>query len=213
MLGRLGKQGRDFLPLRFGQQRTGPRHQSSFGAADLAYLSFSNTQPQSFQGLVPGCATASSVSCSRATTASRLAIPSSHSRETLALSGGTVNCGNGGKMPKRCGIGCISLSLLAALDWCKRTAGRYWPFSAGIVSSITPGHRNDQVEGGQSTKVGRPVQIESCVERIELKEFTKALNIGDRIQVLCDDGVLVAEKISQTQFELIHAQMLSELVH
>jgi len=155
----------------------------------------------------------SSVSCSRATTASRLAIPSSHSRETLALSGGTVNCGNGGKMPKRCGIGCIGLSLLAALDWCKRTAGRYWPFSAGIVSSITPGHRNDQVEGGQSTKVGLPVQIESRVERIELKEFTKALNIGDRIQVLCDDGVLVAEKISQTQFELIHAQMLSELVH
>ena len=108
-------------------------------------------------------------------------------------------------MPKRCGIEGISLALLAALDWCKRTAGIVW--------SNTPGHRNDQVEGGQSTKVGLPVQIESRVERIELKEFTKALNIGDRIQVLCDDGVLVAEKISQTQFELIHAQMLSELVH
>ena len=103
-------------------------------------------------------------------------------------------------MPKRCGIEGISLALLAALDWCKRTAGIVW--------SNTPGHRNDQVEGGQSTKVGRPVQIESRVE-----ELTKALNIGDRIQVLCDDGVLVAEKISQTQFELIHAQMLSELVH
>ena len=41
----------------------------------------------------------------------------------------------------------------------------------------------------------------------------KVLNIGDRIRVLCDDGVLVAEKISQTQFKLIYAQMLSELVH
>jgi hypothetical protein len=116
-------------------------------------------------------------------------------------------------MSKRCAIWGISLSLLAALDWCKRTAGRYWPFSGGIVWSITPGHRHDQVERAQSTKVGHPVQIDFCGERIELKEFTKALNIGDRIQVLCDDGVLVAEKISQTQFKLIHAQMLSELVH
>jgi hypothetical protein len=116
-------------------------------------------------------------------------------------------------MSKRFGIWGIGLSLLAALDWCKRTAGRYWPFSAGIVWSITPGHGHDQVEGGQSTQVGGPVQIEFCGERIELKEFTKALNIGDRIRVLCDDGVLVAEKISHTQFKLIHAQTLSELVH
>jgi hypothetical protein len=116
-------------------------------------------------------------------------------------------------MSKRRGIWGVGLSLLAALDWCKRTAGRYWPFSAGIVWSITRGHRQDQVEGGQSTKVGHPVQIEFGGERIELKEFTKVLNIGDRIRVLCDDGVLVAEKISPTQFKLIQAQMLSELVH
>src|ERR1700733_12591703 len=56
---RLGKQGRDFLPLRFGQQRTGPRHRPSFGASDLAYLSLPETQPSSFQSLVSGCATAS----------------------------------------------------------------------------------------------------------------------------------------------------------
>jgi hypothetical protein len=116
-------------------------------------------------------------------------------------------------MSKRCGIRGISLSLLAALDWCKRTARRYWPFSGGIVRSITPGHRHDQVEGGQSTEVDHSVQIEFRGERIEFKEFTKVLNIGDRIRVFCDDGVLVAEKISQTQFKLIHAQMLSDLVH
>jgi hypothetical protein len=76
-----------------------------------------------------------------------------------------------------------------------------------------PGHRYDRVEGRQSTMVGHAVQVDFCGERLELKEFTKALNIGDRIRVLCDDGVLVAEKISQTQFKLIQAQMLSELVH
>ena len=116
-------------------------------------------------------------------------------------------------MSKRCGIWGVSSSLLNGLDWCKRTAGRYWLFSAGIVWLITRGHRHDQVEGGESTKVGHPVHIEFRGERIELKEFTKVLNIGDRIRVLCDDGVLVAEKISQTQFKLIHAQMLSELLH
>src|ERR1019366_10170076 len=40
MSGRFGEQGRDFLPLRFGQQRTGPRHRPSFGAADSAYSKF-----------------------------------------------------------------------------------------------------------------------------------------------------------------------------
>src|ERR1700676_3759895 len=58
--GRFGEQGRDFLPLRFGQQRTGPRHRPSFGAADLAYLSFRRMQPSSFQAIVHGYATASS---------------------------------------------------------------------------------------------------------------------------------------------------------
>jgi hypothetical protein len=45
LFGRFGEQGRDFLPLRFGQQRTGPRHRPSFGAADFAYLPFPINQP------------------------------------------------------------------------------------------------------------------------------------------------------------------------
>jgi len=40
--------------------------------------------------------------------------------------------------------------------------------------------------------------------RDHVEELVKVLNIGDRIRVLCDDGFIVAEKISQTQFELIH---------
>src|SRR6516162_8981 len=45
LFGRLGEQGRDFLSLRIGQQRTGSRHRPSFGAADSAYPSFHQTQP------------------------------------------------------------------------------------------------------------------------------------------------------------------------
>src|SRR5229473_3005716 len=40
-------------------QPTAPRHRPSVGAADLAYLLFSKTQPSSFQRFVHGCATAS----------------------------------------------------------------------------------------------------------------------------------------------------------
>jgi hypothetical protein len=60
VLERLGKQRRDFLPLRFGQQRPRPRHRPSLGAADSAYPSFSQTQPPSFQWIVHSYATASS---------------------------------------------------------------------------------------------------------------------------------------------------------
>ncbi len=60
ILARFREQGRDFLPLRFGQQRTRPRHRPSLGAADSPYRSFRKTQPSFFQTLVLGYATASS---------------------------------------------------------------------------------------------------------------------------------------------------------
>jgi hypothetical protein len=39
------------------------------------------------------------------------------------------------------------------------------------------------------------------------------LNIGDRIRLFCDDGVLVAEKVSQTQLRIIQAETVAEGVH
>jgi hypothetical protein len=59
LFGRLGEQGRDLLPLRFGQQRTRSGHRPSLGAADSAYLSFQKIQLPSFQDAVSGYATAS----------------------------------------------------------------------------------------------------------------------------------------------------------
>jgi hypothetical protein len=47
---------------------------------------------------------------------------------------------------------------------------------------------------------------------VELRKFTKTLNIGDRIRVLCDDGLLVAEKVSETQFKVIQTETMAELV-
>src|SRR5712664_3152701 len=65
VLARLGKQGSDFLPLHFRQQRTRPGHRPSFGAADFAYLASEKTQLPSFQEPVLGYATASSDSNGR----------------------------------------------------------------------------------------------------------------------------------------------------
>src|SRR6266436_1651743 len=68
VLARFGKQGSDFLPLHFRQQRTRPGHRPSFGAADFAYLASEKTQLPSFQEPVLGYATASRLACPLAPT-------------------------------------------------------------------------------------------------------------------------------------------------
>lgn len=73
--------------------------------------------------------------------------------------------------------------------------------------------RHDQLEVAGATNINHALQTGSCQQPVELEEFIKVLGIGDRIRVFCDDGVLVAEKVSQTQFRLIHCQTISELVH
>jgi hypothetical protein len=55
--------------------------------------------------------------------------------------------------------------------------------------------------------------VDFAGEPVALTEFIKTLSIGDRIRVFCDDGVVVAEKISQTQFKEIHVEMMADLVH
>jgi len=110
-------------------------------------------------------------------------------------------------MSKRHGIW-ASLPL-SALDWGKKAAGRYWRFAGGIVWSITDGRRTDEFKVSPPKN---PVQVDFCGERIELREFIKVLSIGDRIRLLCDDGLLVAEKISETRCKLIHSEKVDKLV-
>lgn len=59
----------------------------------------------------------------------------------------------------------------------------------------------------------RTLEVDFCGQRIELGEFIKMLRIGERIRVLCDDGVFVAEKVSLTQFKLIDSKEFSKMVH
>lgn len=75
----------------------------------------------------------------------------------------------------------------------------------GILRSITERRQEPQFD------VPRAVSI--VHENIELQECIRILRIGDRLRVFCNDGILVVEKISQTQFKLVHSQAMTELVH
>lgn len=73
--------------------------------------------------------------------------------------------------------------------------------------------RENPFEVERVPNVSHPLHVDFAGKRVELREFTKVLSIGERIRVLCDDGVLVVEKVSETQFKLIHAEPVTELVH
>jgi hypothetical protein len=113
-------------------------------------------------------------------------------------------------MSKRPGIWAVRWPLSPALGWCRRTAGRYWRFAAPTMD----GPQENQFEIARITNNNnQPFHLHFASERVELKEFAKTLNIGERIRMSCDDGVLVVERISQTQFKLLYSGMMSGLVH
>ena len=111
------------------------------------------------------------------------------------------------RMSKRRGVWVVRWQPSSALAWWKRTAGRYWRFAASTLD----GRQENQFEIVR-TNNNEPFQLDAS-EPVELKEFAKTLNIGDRIRIFCDDGVLMAEKISQTQFKVLYSETMSERVH
>ena len=108
-------------------------------------------------------------------------------------------------MSKEREIPAVSSPLSAVSDRCKRIADRFRRFAAGIVHSITERRQEPQFDVAQGVRLVR--------ENIELKESLKLLRIGDRLRVFCNDGILVLEKTSETQFKLMHSQAMTELVH
>lgn len=116
-------------------------------------------------------------------------------------------------MSERRGISSIGLLVSAMLGRCKRTAAGYWRWVSRIVCPRVGGHGSDPVETMRPVNVGQLPGIGFSGEDIALKELIRMLTIGERIRILCDDGVLVAEKISQTQFKLIDSQRMSKFVH
>jgi len=112
-------------------------------------------------------------------------------------------------MSKRRGIWVVRSPLSSALSWWKRTAGRYWRFAASTLD----GGQENQFQIARTTNNRQLFQLDLSSERVELREFAKTLNIGDHIRIFCDDGVLVAEKISQTRLKVLYSEAISERVH
>ena len=99
----------------------------------------------------------------------------------------------------------VNSPLSEVSDRCKRIADRFRRFAVGIVRSITGCRQEPQFDVAEVVSIVH--------ENIELKEFLKLLRIGDRLRVFCNDGIIVVEKISQTQVKLVHSQAITELVH
>jgi hypothetical protein len=116
-------------------------------------------------------------------------------------------------MSKKFGIWAVGLPLSAMLNWYRRAAGRYRALARKIAGQLRMVGRGKQFEAAEVKKVNPPFHADFAGSPLELREFARVMSIGDRIRVLCDDGVLVAEKISETQFRVIHAQAMAELVH
>lgn len=116
-------------------------------------------------------------------------------------------------MSKKRGTWAIALPLSTALAWYKKTAGKCLRFAGRIVDQLLMVGAENQFDVVRVMNVSHPFRADFAGKRVELREFTKILRIGDRIRVFCNDGVLVAEKISETQFKEIHAETMAEFVH
>jgi hypothetical protein len=114
-------------------------------------------------------------------------------------------CKGESKMPKEREIPTMNSPLSSVSERCKRIKDRFRRCAVGIVRSITGRRPETQLDVEQAVRI--------VYENIELKESLKLLRIGDRLRVTCNDGMLVVEKISQTQVKLVHSQAISELVH
>jgi hypothetical protein len=116
-------------------------------------------------------------------------------------------------MSKRSENWTASLSASATLDWCQRIVGKFLRFAGRIADQLRMAGKEKRFEVGRIMSHSHPVQVDLAGKRVELREFVRILNIGDRIRVFCDDGVLVAEKVSQTQLRIIQAERIAEGVH
>jgi len=107
----------------------------------------------------------------------------------------------------------ITSCLLAIVDWYNRTRRKYLQWARRNMFSTPNLSSNKELEFGGLANIGQAVRVDFRGDWIEFDRCIQGLDIGDRVRVLCDDGVLVAEKVSSTQFELIHAQATSPLIH
>lgn len=73
--------------------------------------------------------------------------------------------------------------------------------------------RDHPLKVWRMTSACHPPLIDLCGEGMELNKLIGILSIGERVRLFCNDGVLVAEKVSPTQVKVIHSQTITKLIH
>jgi hypothetical protein len=116
-------------------------------------------------------------------------------------------------MSKKCGTKTAGAPLSAVLELCKKTAAKCRQFAARVAHEFRLVRQENPRELARATDASHTSFLDFAGRPTELSEFIKVLRIGDRIRVFCDDGVVLAEKISQTQFKEIHIETRAKLVH
>ena len=95
--------------------------------------------------------------------------------------------------------------LSAVLEGWERTVRVCRRFAVWVVDQSRTIRQENSFAVARPTNEFKTVQIDLGGGGIaEFKEFTKAMRIGDRVRACCDDGVIEAEKVSQTRFKLIY---------
>ena len=107
-------------------------------------------------------------------------------------------------MSKGSGLCSSGLLLSAVLDWWKRNVSGYRRFAGRIADQPRTIRQENRSVARRTNDDFRTVQVDLHGGQAELREFTKAMRIGDRIRAFCVDGVIEAEKVSQTRFRLIY---------
>ena len=95
----------------------------------------------------------------------------------------------------------------------RTAAGACWRAIAALVRTVVRRRGDDVFEHARLASAEYRFDVDFTGHRADFQDLMDALSIGDRLRVLCADGVLVAEKISQRRFKLIHSEMISKLIH
>jgi hypothetical protein len=96
----------------------------------------------------------------------------------------------------------VLLSVL--LEGWERTVRVYRRFAVRFVDQSRTIRQENSFAVARPTNDFKTVQIDLGGGIAKFEEFSKAMRIGDRIRAFCNDGVIEAEKVSQTRFKLIY---------
>lgn len=110
------------------------------------------------------------------------------------------------KVSKRFGTWVTTWPLSATLAWCKKMINQY--FRQVDPIDFAPANSEDDPSDVALAAKGSPLRVYLGDDYIDLDELIAVLRVGDRIRLFCDDGLLVAEKVSHTQLKVVHSQTM-----